>query len=132
MRQNVAIVVAVFLLAGAVRLITSFGEKRQEALRLNHERCADEASEILADFLSKDAKANDKGTFVRVAGSGYDLPGPWNLEGQFYLSLRRQAIFTEGSEQIQVMVFKCETNGAFQPRPEHPMIYVFHTDLLEE
>jgi hypothetical protein len=117
-----------------------YAEFRGEQRRLNHERCADEATEMVAEFLRTNREAlaeirggkseiRNKGDFVRVSGSGYTTPGPWNLEGGFYLSLHRVAQFTGGAEQIQVMVMKGEKKGVFQRGAEDSVIYVTEPEL---
>jgi hypothetical protein len=86
---------------------------------LNHERCAQEATVMVAEFLRTNQEAQKayakKGSFVRVSGSGFATPGPWNLQGGFYLSLHRVAQFTCGTEQLQVVLQKGEKKGVFQP-----------------
>jgi hypothetical protein len=96
-----------------------YAEVRGEQRRLNHERCAQEATVMVAEFLRTNQEAQKaytkKGSFVRVSGSGFATPGPWNLQGGFYLSLHRVAQFTCGTEQLQVVLQKGEKKGVFQP-----------------
>jgi hypothetical protein len=88
---------------------------------------------MVAEFLRTNQEAQKayakKGSFVRVSGSGYATPGPWNLQGGFYLSLHRVAQFTGGTEQLQLVLQKGEKKGVFQPQPEYSVIYVSNPEL---
>jgi len=124
------LVAALILLLGVFgmwRYFDAQGEEKEE----NYERYADEANEMVAEFLRTEGHTAyaHRGRFVRVAGSGYATPGPWNVHGGFYLSLDRSAYFTGGTEQLQIIVQKGDKKGVFQPRPEHRVIYVSNPDL---
>jgi hypothetical protein len=125
-----------FLVAALVFLVLVFGlwrfaDGRAERRRLNHERCAEEASTMVAEFLRTNSAYATKGSLVRVAGSGYATPGPWNIQGFYYLFLNRSAVFTDGTEQLEIMVVKGESKGVSQPRPEYPVINVSIPELWE-
>src|SRR5688500_12182767 len=83
-----------------VLVVSRYSDGRAEARELHYGRCADEVNTRIAEFLRTNQEAQKvytgKGSLVRVAGSGYATPGPWNLHGQFYLSMQRVAVFEGG------------------------------------
>ena len=96
---------------------------------------------MVAEFLRTNEVARKdhlaKGSLVRITGSGYAPPGPWNLQGQFYLSMDRVAVFERGTERLQIMMFDGEERSVFMPhgkdslgaQPGSSMIYMTHPAL---
>ena len=136
-RKSFLVVSLLFLcgVLGTWRFLEARGEKREKG----YARCAEEVNGMVAEFLrTNEVARNDhaeKGALVRVTGSGYATPGPWNLEGQFYLSMQRVAAFERGTEQVQIMMFDGEERSVFMPQhsmnsqPGRLMIYVTVPEL---
>jgi hypothetical protein len=125
-RFGVLLTLLVFL--SGVLMTVRYFEANAEKRELQYARCADEVNSLVAEFLRTNSEAQkaytQKGDLVRVAGSGYATPGPWNLQGQSYLSMNRIAVFERGTEQLQIMLMQGDENSVFKPHPEHSMIYV--------
>jgi hypothetical protein len=132
-RRILATFGTVCVMAAGILWISAATAKRKEASRINHERCVNEAEKLVATFLATNQTGSfsGKGPFVRLAGSGYLPPGPWNLQGQFYLNLHRNARFAEGWQEVQIIVQKGESKHVLSPRPESSVIYVTHPGLIE-
>jgi len=121
-----------FLITSLVFLVMVFAlwrnfDARQATKERNYDECAQDATIMVAEFLRTNQTHrtdSEKGRFVRLAGSGFSAPGPWNLEGQFYLSMDRTMVFERGADRLQIRIFKGTKTGVFQPYPEHLMIYV--------
>jgi hypothetical protein len=135
-KNRIGFLVTSMVFLGAVWGLWRYAEFRGEERRLNHERCAHAVNVMVTEFLRTNKEAQKahagKGDFVRVAGSGYATPGPWNLQGRFYLSLDRVAVFERGTEQLQIMVFKGKEKSVSKPHEENWMICVTNPELWED
>lgn len=128
-----ASLVAVCLLAVCFFWFSERNAKCAKAVEINHAQCVEEAEILVAQFLKTNQVGafTNKGTFVRLGGGGYRPPAPWNLQGNFYLNLDWTAYFTEGTQQVQIVVQKGESRQVFLPHLEAPVIYVAHPSLRE-
>src|SRR5688572_2681121 len=132
-KSKMGFLVAALILLSGVFVMWRYFDAQGAKNEMNYERCADEANQMVAEFLRTEGEKAyaHKGRFVRVAGSGYATPGPWNVHGGFYLSLDRSAYFTGGTERLQIIVQKGDKKGVYQPRPEYPVIYLSNPDLRD-
>jgi len=133
-KRKIAFLFTALIFIVGVSGMWRFSEGQSAEKQLNHERCAEEAKEMVGDFLRMEGQKTyaQKGSFVRLAGGGYARPGPWNIQGGFYLSLNPVACFSGGTEQIQIIVRKGDKKAVSQPRPEYPVIYVSNPELWED
>lgn len=124
-RQEGFLLFSLVLLTG-VFVTFAVVEWRTETEKLKYERSAEGVNAMLTEFFRTNEVAlrdnTAKGSLLRVTGTGYATPGPWNLEGQFYLSMQRLALFERGQEQPQIVVFGGEERSVFRSHAKDSLV----------
>jgi hypothetical protein len=102
--------------------------------KANHNRCAREAEAHVARFLRNGGAFTNKGPFQYLEGEGYTYP-VWNIQGYEFLDLRRSAYFSNGVQDIRIILREGSTpDGKIGPATVEPSgnsiqpatIYVTH------
>ena len=98
-----------FFIGTILLLLMAAGVGHIALKKLNHNRCAREGEAHVALFLRDGGAFTNKGPFQYLEGDGYSYP-VWNIQGYEFLDLHRTAYFSNGVQDLRIIVREGSTS----------------------
>jgi hypothetical protein len=106
-----------FWVATILLLLIASAAAHMGVKKASHNRCAREGEAAVVRFLQGGGAFTNKGAFRELEGAGFNYP-VWNIQGYEFLDLHRTAYFSNGAQDIRIIVREGNTSDGKIGQPK--------------